>query len=425
MNLIKNTRLNEEYKTFTHSSGLKVVLYPMPDYSSSYALFSAKYGSVDTTFRVGNEPMQTVPEGIAHYLEHKLFEGEDGEDAFSLFAETGASANAFTSFDKTAYLFYCSQKFEENLRILLNFVRHPYFTDENVQKEQGIIAQEIDMYLDNPEWRVFFNTLCAMYHKNPVRIDIAGTAESISRINKELLYRCYNAFYNLSNMALIVAGNFDPVKVEEICNELLKETNSVKPETEIPDEPYEVVQHEIVKKISCSMPLFAIGFKMPVPADDTLLQEQVRFSVLFDLLFSNTSEFFTETFGKGLINDNFKPELFSGRGYFSPMISGESTNPRKLFGLIKETLSACKEKGLGGFEEDFEVTKKKNYGKLVKILDSVSAVAKEMLTNNFYSFDIYDLIEETAKLTIADLETALSKLDINNSVISIVASDGE
>ena len=182
MERIVNKRINEECYRIKHKSGCTIMLYPMKGFSTAYALFGTRYGSVDTTFKTAkDEDYVTVPEGIAHYLEHKLFENEDC-DAFALYAATGASANAFTSFDKTAYLFSCADKLEENLEILLGFVQKPYFTDETVAKEQGIIGQEIRMYEDAPDWRVFFNCLQGMYEKNPVRIDIAGTVESISHI---------------------------------------------------------------------------------------------------------------------------------------------------------------------------------------------------------------------------------------------------
>ncbi|MBQ1967206.1 MAG: insulinase family protein, partial [Clostridia bacterium] len=213
--LIKNDLLKEEYYEIDHESGLKIFVMEKPDYNGAYALFGTKYGSVDTCFKIkGAESYTTVPEGIAHFLEHKLFESEE-LDAFERFAETGANANAYTSFDRTCYLFQCSGEFEKNLEILLDFVKAPYFTEETVQKEQGIIGQEIRMYQDSPDWQVLFNLLRGLYSKNPVRIDIAGTIESIAEINADLLYSCYKTFYNNSNMCLAVAGN---VKTEEVIN---------------------------------------------------------------------------------------------------------------------------------------------------------------------------------------------------------------
>ena len=209
---IKSELLCEKYYKVKHSSGLSIYVYPMEGYSSTYAIFGTKYGSINNAFKVDGGEVLKVPDGIAHYLEHKLFEGEDG-DAFSKYAKTGASANAFTSFDRTCYLFSCSDNFYENLDILLKFVQAPYFTPENVEKEQGITGQEIRMYDDNPGWRVMFNLLKGMYHNHPVRIDIAGTVESIAQIDDTLLYECYNTFYHPSNTVMVIVGDFEPEKV--------------------------------------------------------------------------------------------------------------------------------------------------------------------------------------------------------------------
>ena len=206
--IIRSERLGIEVCRIKHDSGLTMLLCPMEGFSTAYAAFTTKLGSVDTRFKTQDDAdFVDVPEGVAHFLEHKMFENEEG-DAFARYAKTGASANAFTSFDRTSYLFACTDRFSESLEILLDFVRRPYFTEASVQKEQGIIGQEIRMYDDSGDWRVMFNLLGALYHNHPVRIDIAGTVESIVQIDHELLYRCHRTFYHLNNMVLCVAGNF-------------------------------------------------------------------------------------------------------------------------------------------------------------------------------------------------------------------------
>ena len=232
--------IGESYVKAVHSSGLKIYILEKPQYNSCYAIFGTKYGSIDNCFSVNGEQTQ-VPEGIAHFLEHKLFESEDG-DAFSKYAKTGAHANAFTSFDKTCYLFSCSNLFYENLEILLSFVQSPYFTEATVQKEQGIIGQEIRMYDDSPGWRVTFNMLLAMYKNHPVRIDIAGTTDSIAKINANLLYKCYNTFYNPSNMFLCIAGNVETEKILKMVEKGIKESTSLEIERVKPNEPQEVLK---------------------------------------------------------------------------------------------------------------------------------------------------------------------------------------
>ena len=205
--IITNEKTGDKYVYIKHDSGLDILVCEMEGFSTTEALFGTKYGSINTRFKTGKDKDYTVvPEGIAHFLEHKLFENEEC-DVFDLYAKTGASANAFTSFDKTCYLFSCSDNYKASLEILLSFVQSPYFTKESVDKEQGIIGQEIRMYEDNPSWRVFFNLLSILYHSHPVKIDIAGTIDSIAKIDADLLYKCYNTFYNLHNMVLAIAGN--------------------------------------------------------------------------------------------------------------------------------------------------------------------------------------------------------------------------
>ena len=247
--IIRSERLGESYIRVEHPSGLTVLLYPNKGMATTYALFATKYGSIDNAFRRSDEKeFVTVPEGIAHYLEHKMFDCKDG-DAFSKYAKTGANANAYTSFDKTAYLFSCTDNFEESLRILLSFVTEPYFTEASVAKEQGIIGQEIGMYDDDPDWQVYFNLLGALYQKHPLRIDIAGTVETISHITADLLYRCYGCFYNLHNMVLSIAGNFDPEAALRLCDEILTPAEPITVERAHIDEPYAVGSRRVEVKM--------------------------------------------------------------------------------------------------------------------------------------------------------------------------------
>ncbi|MCL2087161.1 MAG: insulinase family protein [Oscillospiraceae bacterium] len=415
--IIKSSRVNEEYIRIKHKSGLSVCLYPMKGFNSSYALFGAKYGSVDTTFKTGDDSdYVTVPAGIAHYLEHKLFENE-GAPAFDLFSKTGANANAFTSFDKTAYLFSCSQKFDENLEILLKFVQDPYFTDENVEKERGIIEQEIKMYNDSPDWQVLFNGLSALYHNNPVKIDIAGTIQSIAQINKELLYKCYNTFYNLNNMTLCIAGNIDVDKTLEICDKTLKFSEDKGLLSSHVHEPYEIREKEISVKMSCSIPLFTIMFKLFVKESESL-ENNIFYSILFEIIFGVSGDFYNTHYKSGLINDAFSAGVFNGRGFFAGVVQGESSTPEAVYEKVKETLCRAKEKGIS--EQSFLNIKKKVYGKQLMMFGSVEAVATAMLEAQFSERILYDTIEITARTTLNDINNALSKLDIENSVISMV-----
>ena len=291
----ENKMLEEKYYTFKHKTGLDVYVFPK-NMTTSYAIFATKYGAIDNKFKLaGDKEFTSVPDGIAHFLEHKLFECEGGVDAFELFAKTGANANAFTSNTMTAYLFSCTEKLYESLEILLDFVTHPYFTEKTVQKEQGIIGQEIRMYEDNPGARLHKELMKALYKKNKMKIDVAGTVESISEITADVLYKCYNTFYNLNNMVLVVCGNADVEEVASVCDKVLKESMpfDVIRDTEDDDEPREVNEKRAYSYLDVSKPLFAIGIKdSDIPNDP---QERIKkaygFEILDEMLFSQSSEF--------------------------------------------------------------------------------------------------------------------------------------
>ena len=226
--IIKSEIIHKEYLLNEHPSGLKILLYPMKGFSSNYAIFGTKYGSVDNAYLDDDGKRVDLPEGIAHFLEHKLFECEGGIDAFELYAKTGANANAFTTNTLTAYIFSCTENFYGSLEILLDFVTHPYFTEKTVQKEQGIIGQEIRMYDDHPGARLNKGLLQALYKKNKMRIDVAGTIESIAQIDASVLYKCYETFYNLNNMALCICGDVDVDSVEAVCDKILEKAKKRK-----------------------------------------------------------------------------------------------------------------------------------------------------------------------------------------------------
>ncbi len=417
--IITCERLREQYVRIRHKSGCTVCLYPMPKYSTAYAVFGTKYGSVDTVFRTAADPdYVTVPEGIAHYLEHKLFENDEC-DALELFAKTGATANAFTTFDCTAYLFSCSQNFSENLRILLNFVQEPYFTEESIEKERGIITQEIKMYLDDPGTRVFYNCLEALYFHNPVRIDIAGTPESIQKIDKKLLYRCYDTFYNPNNMVLSIAGNFDPEEALRICDELLKPKEDPKLSVLIPDEPDEVREKYVVRQLPCAVPLFQLGFKIPLPKTE---KEQYRQNILYNLLLEtalgNVSGFYSRFYDEGLINDSFGTGVFFGRGFFVPILCGESRSPERVRDEAIRELERCKKEGLS--RKDFETVKKMTYGSLVGSLANFESVAKAAMRSEFVGLDLFVSIEITAQATYEDVMELLQNFNLENHSLSVI-----
>ncbi len=416
--ILLSSRLGESCIRIDHDSGLRICLYPMKGFSSAFAIFGTRYGSVDTTFKTNEDAdYVTVPEGIAHYLEHKLFEGEECS-AFENFSKTGAYSNAFTSFDTTAYHFTCSDHFGENLRTLLDFVQNPYFTEENIKKEQGIIAQEIKIYLDDPGWRVFFNGLCSVYYNNPVRIDIAGTVESIAMINKELLYRCYNTFYNLNNMTLAIAGNFDPDEALKICDEILIPSKDIELKTIIPDEPYEVKEKRVSQKLYCALPLFQLGFKMPNLTGKECSRQYLTWNIMLDSALGSFSPFYSRCYESGLINDTFSAGVFKGRGFFLPLISGDSRDPDKVTEEIIKELYRLKNDGIP--KEDFETVKKMTYGDFIGSFNNVGTVAKGMMNADFNDMDIFENLEMTADVTYDNIMSTLASMDIENNSLSVI-----
>lgn len=416
---IKCSNTADMYYKILHKSGLTIYLYPKNGFESTYALFGAKYGSINTTFE--NEKGETivVPDGIAHYLEHKLFEDEDG-DAFAKYAKTGASANAYTSFDKTCYLFSCADNFDESLKILLNFVQNPYFTDESVQKEQGIIGQEIRMYDDDPNWKVLFNLLGILYHNHPVKIDIAGTVETIAEITPQKLYDCYNGFYNLHNMALVVVGgNANVDTVMPLCDKYLKDAPKKDVESTFPQEPDDIVTDYIEQRFAVTVPLFYLGFKEAVDKERLTNKEMAESEILLSAISDDFSKLYNDLENMELINGTFDCEHFEGPYYSSVLFSGESKDPNKVAEYIREYINNIRETGIS--KEDFEIAKKAVYSDSVSSLNKNETIAGIIMDDAFAGREIFDYIECIKNITLEDVNKRLLKqLDSKKSALSVI-----
>ena len=391
----ENKVLEEKYYFFKHKSGLEVCVFPKK-MTSSYAIFATRYGAIDNKFKLeGEAEFTTVPDGIAHFLEHKLFECEGGIDAFELFAQTGANANAYTTNTMTAYLFSCTENFDESLEILLDFVTHPYFTEKTVQKEQGIIGQEIKMYEDRPHSRLHKELMKALYKKNKVRIDVAGTVESIAEINAEILYKCYNTFYNLNNMMLSICGDVDPSQVEKICDKVLTQAQDIKiiRDYEDENEPREVYQKRIYCNLDVARPLFAIGIKdTDIPTNPwEWAKKAYAIEMLDEILFSKSSELYKELVESRLI----APYLSNGCDYLKNfaynVVSSESDDPEKVYSIFVKYIEDKKRDGLD--KEAFELAKRTLYASHIKLFDSVEDIADGFVYNYFDGADILDTHE--------------------------------
>ncbi len=415
---IKSSLADEECLVGTHSSGLKIYLCQKKDFSANYAIFGTHYGSVDTEFSVGDGKMITVPEGIAHFLEHKLFEGKDGEDAFTKYGATGASANAYTSFDRTCYLFKCSDKFYDNLDILLNFVSSPYFTPENVQKEQGIIGQEIRMYDDSPGWCVLFNLLRALYSKHPVRIDIAGTVESIALITDKTLYDCYNTFYNPSNMFLCLCGNFDIDKVLEMVESTVKTNKGHIINRGISDEPEEIATDYVEQKMPVAMPLFVVGIKDNTVKYNHSVEHIIASELLLEAAAGKISPLYDRLLNEGLIGSGFSSEFFHGHGYSALLFEGESKDPVKVKEAIIEELSKIAQNGID--EQLFEDARRKLYGREIRIYNDVEDTVSSLVDCVIDQYPPFARLEALKNATPESVTLRAKSLDLSLTALSVV-----
>jgi predicted Zn-dependent peptidase len=406
-------------------NGLHVYVLPKPGFQKTYATFATKYGSVDNHFRVEGQEEISVPDGIAHFLEHKMFEEPEG-DIFATFASNGASANAFTSFDQTVYLFSATENIKTNLETLINFVQNPYFTDQNVDKEKGIIGQEINMYLDNADWRVYFGLIEAMYKIHPVHIDIAGTVESISTITKETLYTCYNAFYHPSNMLLFVVGGVNPDEVFEMvrANQAAKD---YKPQGDIErifaPENVEVAEKRRIAKLAVSMPKCLFGFKekQTGAAGCDLLHRDLTTKLMLDLLFGSSTELYQKLYDEDLISDSFSHEYNSSPQYAFSAVGGDTPDPDKLLSRVREEVDKILQNGFN--ENDFERARKKKIGGYLRMLNSPENIAHEFTRYEFRGCDFFSVVQGYESITLQEVNDRLREhVDFNQLAVSIVVN---
>ena len=395
-----------------HKSGLEIFILPKPEYSGTYAIFGTRYGSVDSEFIVPGETEPTkVPDGIAHYLEHKMFDQPDGSNVFDKFSKYGGNANAFTSFNMTAYLFSATSNFEENLKTLLDYVQSPYYTDETVAKEQGIIGQEIRMYDDNPGWKLFFNFINCLYCEHPVKKEIAGTVESIADITADYLYKCYNTFYNLSNMSIVIVGNADVKKTVEIIEEGIKKNE---PFTEpikriYPEEPEKIASKYAEKSMAVSSPMFMMGFK----DNDTgfggksLLKKNIEITILMRMLFDKGSHIYKKLYDMGLINSTFSLDYTMQPDYAFTSLDGESSDPEKVFEIILDELDKIREEGLD--EAAFERAKKVEWGKYIRSYNDIEGYACAFMQLLFMGIDYFDFYDVYKTVTFDDAVKRFNK----------------
>ncbi|MDN3014725.1 pitrilysin family protein [Paenibacillus sp. BSR1-1] len=414
MEKINFDQLQEELYHEKLPNGLNVYILPKKGFNKTYATFTTKYGSVDNTFvPLGKEEFVTVPDGIAHFLEHKLFEKEDG-DVFQQFSRQGASANAFTSFTRTAYLFSSTSDVEKNLETLVDFVQDPYFSEKTVEKEKGIIGQEITMYDDNPDWRLYFGLIQNLYKNHPVKIDIAGTIESISHITKDWLYECYNTFYHPSNMLLFIVGPVDPERfMTQVRDNQAKKEYKDMPEIKrkFDEEPSDAAEKKQVLQMNVQTSKCLVGIKAlhVNQSGNEMLKNELTMNVLLDLLFGKSSANFEQLYNEGLIDETFSYDYTQEQGFGFAMIGGDTGEPDQLAEKLEKMLIEAKN-GASFTEEQLERTKKKKIGAFLRAVNSPEYIANQFTRYAFNDMNLFDVVPTLEKITLKDVQSLASEV---------------
>lgn len=403
-------------------NGLRLFVIPKPGFQKTFVTYTTQFGSLDSRFKpLGKDEFVTVPDGVAHFLEHKLFEKEE-EDLFTAFAEENAQANAFTSFDRTSYLFSATDHLENNIKRLLTMVETPYFTKETVDKEKGIIAEEIKMYQEQPGYKLMFNTLRAMYEKHPIRVDIAGSVESIYDITKDDLYLCYETFYHPSNMVLFVVGDVESQYIVDIVEEhenLRDKTNQPKIERALIDEPKSVNQHVVSEEMKLQSPKLMLGFKNQ-PLDESpekYVQRDLEMTFFYELIFGEETEFYQELLNDDLIDETFGYQFVLEPTYSFSIITSATNHPDQLKQLLIKQLKD--NKGNLTDVEAFDLLKKQFIGEFISSLNSPEYIANQYAKLYFEGVSVFDMLNIVENITLESVnETSQLCLDLDEMVDS-------
>jgi len=412
-----NQILNEEIYIKMLPSGIKCYIIPKKSYVESQAVITTNFGSTDSKFSV-NDKIFEVPDGVAHFLEHKLFENKK-KDIFYEFSKQGADVNAFTNFTNTAYYFNCIDNFYDNLELLLEFTSSPHFTDENIEKEKGIIAEEINMYKDNPFWEVYLAMLSAMYSNSPVKKNIAGSCESISEITKELLYDCYNTFYVPRNMALVCVGDVDFEKVYEITGKFMSDDKDIPFKRIFDTEPDNILQNYTEKKMNVSMPMFNIGFKCK-PYGVDVSEDIVTTKLIMDILCGESSLFFQDLYKRNLLDAPFSLEYTCSNLHATIVFGGSSQEPKKVHQALISEIENLTRNGIS--EQRFQQIKRKHLGRYIRSFNNIDAIATAQVDLFYKNIDLFGIIDSYAKVTLSQLQEKLETLfDENKCVLSVIS----
>ena len=421
MKIIENSKVKEKLYVEKLENGLTVMIIPKKGIQKKYVIWGTNYGSNDSKFVVPGETNETeVPKGVAHFLEHKMFEQESGINSLDTLTALGVDANAYTTNDHTAYLFECTENFYPALDELMDYVQQPYFTDENVEKEKGIIGQEIMMYDDYPEWKVYLNAMEAMYHEHPVKLDITGTIETISHIDKDILYKCYNTFYNPSNMAMVICGDFEPeALLEEVKKRLIDKKANGEIKRIYPEEKETIAKEKIEQNMDVSQPLFTIGIKDKLADTKERVRKHIAIEILLNMIIGKSSKLYKELYDEGILFATPGIDYEFARGYAHILITGQSPEPEKVYEKFKETVEKMKESSIDTAE--FNRIKKRIYGEYVKEYNDTADIARMFLADFFKEINSFDYLEEITTINEQYVEQILKEVfDDKKMIISVI-----
>ena len=395
--------LDETLYTGVLENGLSVAVVPRKGFTKKLAYFVTDYGSIHTDFTLEGKQYRT-PAGVAHYLEHKMFDLPGDRDVSAEFASMGAMTNAFTSFDMTAYYFSCTENFEGCLRLLLEFVSTPYFTEESVEKERGIIDQEIGMNLDSPESVVFDNLMKALFRNHPVRVPILGDSDTIRQITPEILHACHRAFYTPGNMLLCVIGDVDAENVADIAREVLgSEPRAVGEKVQNWPEEMTCAAAEAEASMEVAMPMFDMAFKCePLGQGDEAIRKEMVADLAAEALFGESSELYLKMYEEGLIDSSFGGGFETIDGCAMLMCSGDSDDPRAVREAILSQAEKIAAEGIP--QQNFLRMKRSAFGRRIRGLDSFDSTCFRLCAYHFSKFDYFRFPEiyrgiEAAEIT--------------------------
>ncbi|MDS4052261.1 EF-P 5-aminopentanol modification-associated protein YfmH [Staphylococcus capitis] len=413
---VHNYELIDE-KVYEHKldNGLKLFIIPKPGFQKTFVTYTTQFGSLDNHFKpIGSQKFVKVPDGVAHFLEHKLFEKEE-EDLFTAFAEENAQANAFTSFDRTSYLFSATSNIESNIKRLLDMVETPYFTEETVNKEKGIIAEEIKMYQEQPGYKLMFNTLRAMYSNHPIRVDIAGSVDSIYEITKDDLYLCYETFYHPSNMVLFIVGDVNPQNMIDLVEQheaKRNKTNQPKIERAEINESIEVSQHSVTEQMKLQSSRLMLGFKnQPLKeSSEKYVQRDLEMTFFYELIFGEETDFYQNLLNKDLIDETFGYQFVLEPSYSFSIITSATHQPDELKELLINELK--KYRGQLADQEAFDLLKKQFIGEFISSLNSPEYIANQYAKLYFEGVSVFDMLEIVENITLESVNET-SKLFLN------------